>query len=595
MRHLLVLGAGLAVVGVGVDADAAAWCEEADDLDVLGLHQLDEILHDGVHAVLVEVAVVAEAEEVELQRLGLHHALAGEVVDADFGEVGLSGDGAEGGELRAVEAHPVVVVGVAVLEGFEDLGGVVALVFGLAAEGREVVLLSIHWGIWGLLLGRRGDRDKIAVEETGRAGSGRGEGGPPGKPADALGAGGGRCGGGGGEGDAGELLVLLAAEVLEDFPYVHQATGDVEAAFPLAALQGQQHFALAVEVTVPFRIFGVAEVAPGVVVDALEPVEATLVAGELIALDEGDERLEVYPPELLIELEFMAGLAEAVHEVEDASELLVPPVLDFGEADVHRFPDEFRASEALAEVHDEPHRLDGMAGVELAAVEAIDEVAVLAQGFDDEAEFGAVEDVHDLMQAVVDGLLQEGRFEEGFNLKSNVAENHGQVEGLQRAGAGRSFVPAAFGVVGLGENDVEGALGDGGIFLASFFLPGRGEGYGELSEGDGGEGVGEDVVGLHEGMAFAVEGEVPVEVAVVAVLLQELGSLDGGVEPFLTELHGVIELGEHPYLAALQPDELVGVIDAAVAVEAGEIAAEVLVLGLVEPEWDHAVEKFGFV
>ena len=96
-------------------------------------------------------------------------------------------------------------------------------------------------------------------------------------------------------------------------------------------------------------------------------------------------------------------------------------------------------------------------------------------------------------------------------------------------------------------------------------------------------------------MAFAVEGEVPVEVAVVAVLLQELGTLDGGIEPFLTGLDGVVELGEHPHFAALQPDELVGVIDAAIAVEAGEVAAEVLVLAFVEPEGDDAVKEFGLI
>ena len=136
--------------------------------------------------------------------------------------------------------------------------------------------------------------------------------------------------------------------------------------------------------------------------DALEPVEATLVAGELVALDEGDEGLEVYPPEFLVPFEFVAGMAEAVHEVEDAAELLVPAVLYFLEADINSLLDEFGTAEALAEVHDKPHSLDGVAGVELAAVEAVNEVAVLAQGFDDEAELGTVEDVHDFVEAGVD-------------------------------------------------------------------------------------------------------------------------------------------------------------------------------------------------
>ena len=92
----------------------------------------------------------------------------------------------------------------------------------------------------------------------------------------------------------------------------------MEAALPLAALEREEDFALTVEVAIPLGVFGVAEMAPGVVVNALEPSETTLVARELVALDEGDKRFEVYPPEFLVELEFVTGLAQAIHEVEDA-------------------------------------------------------------------------------------------------------------------------------------------------------------------------------------------------------------------------------------------------------------------------------------
>ena len=78
----------------------------------------------------------------------------------------------------------------------------------------------------------------------------------------------------------------------------------------------------------------------------------------------------------MVELELVAGLAEAVHEIEDAAELLVPAVFDLCKADVYSLLYEFGTLEALAEVHDKPHRLDGMTGVELAAVEAIDEIAI---------------------------------------------------------------------------------------------------------------------------------------------------------------------------------------------------------------------------
>ena len=61
-----VLMIGVAVVGEGLDGDAATGVEQADDLQIFGIHQLDEVLHDDVDAVLMEVAVVTEAEEVEL-------------------------------------------------------------------------------------------------------------------------------------------------------------------------------------------------------------------------------------------------------------------------------------------------------------------------------------------------------------------------------------------------------------------------------------------------------------------------------------------------------------------------------------------------
>ena len=154
--QFLILGPRSAVVGIGVDADAAARGEEAGHLYVFGVHQADEVLHDGVDAVFVEVAVVAETEEVELEALALHHAAIGQIADAYFGKVGLAGDGAQTGELRAVEAYPIIVVGVSVLEGLEHLGGIVAAIFGVLTEGLQVVVfahdvMSLAEGYVGLL------------------------------------------------------------------------------------------------------------------------------------------------------------------------------------------------------------------------------------------------------------------------------------------------------------------------------------------------------------------------------------------------------------------------------------------------------------
>ena len=55
------------MVAVGIDGEAAAGKEFAPDFDVPGMEEVDQVVHDDIDAVFVEVSVVAEAEEVELQ------------------------------------------------------------------------------------------------------------------------------------------------------------------------------------------------------------------------------------------------------------------------------------------------------------------------------------------------------------------------------------------------------------------------------------------------------------------------------------------------------------------------------------------------
>ena len=62
----------------------------------------------------------------------------------------------------------------------------------------------------------------------------------------------------------------------------------MEAALPLAALEGQQDFTATVQVAVPLRVLGILEMRPHVVVELLEPLQALLVAGQLVALDHAD-------------------------------------------------------------------------------------------------------------------------------------------------------------------------------------------------------------------------------------------------------------------------------------------------------------------
>ena len=86
--HVLMFS--VAIVGERLDGDASSGVEQADDLRILGIHQLDQILHDDVHAVLMEVTVVAKAEEIEFQALALHHQRARDVIDNQVTKVGLA-------------------------------------------------------------------------------------------------------------------------------------------------------------------------------------------------------------------------------------------------------------------------------------------------------------------------------------------------------------------------------------------------------------------------------------------------------------------------------------------------------------------------
>ena len=140
-RERTVFRAG-AAVHERVDGDAAARSELAVDLHVLRLQQPEEVVVDQVHHVLVEIAAVAEAEEVELERLRLDEFLCGNVADGDGREVRLAGLGAERGELRRGERHPVVAPGIPVRERLQHLRRVAGRHLRLRAQRPEPAKIS---------------------------------------------------------------------------------------------------------------------------------------------------------------------------------------------------------------------------------------------------------------------------------------------------------------------------------------------------------------------------------------------------------------------------------------------------------------------
>ena len=108
-----------AAVDKRIYGNAAARREFAENLHVLRLEELHEIVVDHVYHIFMEVAVVAEAEEVELERFRLDEPLRRYVAYRKRREVGLACLRAEGRELGRGERHPVVAVGVAVVEGVQ--------------------------------------------------------------------------------------------------------------------------------------------------------------------------------------------------------------------------------------------------------------------------------------------------------------------------------------------------------------------------------------------------------------------------------------------------------------------------------------------
>ena len=134
LGKFLVFCAWASVIGVGIYAYASAWSEYSSYFYILGIHKFNQILHNLVDAVFMEVSVIAEAEKIELERLALDHAHIRDVGYSDFSEIGLTRDGAERSELWTVETHPIVVFLMFVHEGFQHLWTIIALVFCFAAQ-----------------------------------------------------------------------------------------------------------------------------------------------------------------------------------------------------------------------------------------------------------------------------------------------------------------------------------------------------------------------------------------------------------------------------------------------------------------------------
>ncbi|MNV58168.1 hypothetical protein D3C71_1505280 [compost metagenome] len=62
LGHGLVLRSRASVVAVRIDGDAAARREFAPHLNIARVHQGNQIIHDNVDTVFMEITMIAEAE-----------------------------------------------------------------------------------------------------------------------------------------------------------------------------------------------------------------------------------------------------------------------------------------------------------------------------------------------------------------------------------------------------------------------------------------------------------------------------------------------------------------------------------------------------
>ena len=151
LRHplpgkLLPLGSWPSVVGIRIDRYATPRGEDSCHFYILRIHQSDEILHDLVDAILMEISMVPETEEIELEALALHHLHVWNIAYDYIGEVWLTCDRTKAGEFRAVEFHPVIVLLMFVDECFENFRSVILFVDGffVPEKCQSLFVGSLH-------------------------------------------------------------------------------------------------------------------------------------------------------------------------------------------------------------------------------------------------------------------------------------------------------------------------------------------------------------------------------------------------------------------------------------------------------------------
>lgn len=144
--HVFPARTGLTVIAVRVDRNAASRSKFTPDFDVFRIHQFDQVFHDDIHAVFMEVPMISEAEQVKFERFTFYHFFTRDVGNIDCRKIRLAGNRTEAGKFRTVEFNKIVVIRVFVVKTFKDFWCIVHTVIDLLAaqmrEARQFVFIS---------------------------------------------------------------------------------------------------------------------------------------------------------------------------------------------------------------------------------------------------------------------------------------------------------------------------------------------------------------------------------------------------------------------------------------------------------------------
>ena len=76
---LLILRTLTTIVSVRIDTDSPTRSEDSCHLNILRIHEFNEVLHDSIHTVFMEITMITEAKKIEFKTLTLNHSLARDV------------------------------------------------------------------------------------------------------------------------------------------------------------------------------------------------------------------------------------------------------------------------------------------------------------------------------------------------------------------------------------------------------------------------------------------------------------------------------------------------------------------------------------